>query len=217
MNNIPLEEGRVIDELVDFWQTRYEPRDLIIHLDRLSSTWGSGVGVSFFRQVYKDIRGDKRSEYAASSASEFKQFLEIEYSRQVQIHTERKAKAQAKSEADRRAWMKAETERKAREKAEAEHEAQEEAKRREENERRARADFDALGKQMAKATTRVELVELGQKRADLAPLTGVSYSYKNHCWNCQSSISSDVHAQCPACTYYICSSCGSCLCGFLNY
>jgi len=216
LNKIPLEERRIIDELVDFWQTRYEPRDLITHLDRLSSSWGSGAGASFFRQVYEDVRSGKRSKYTASSASEFKQFLEIEYSRQVQIHVEHKAQAKAKAEADRQAWMKAETEHKVRERAEAERKAQEEAKRREGDERRARADFDALGKQMAKATTRAELVKLGQKRADLAPLTGVSYVYKNHCWKCPNSISSDVHAQCPICTYYICSSCGSCLCGFLN-
>ncbi len=84
---------------------------------------------------------------------------------------------------------------------------------REENERKARADFDALGKEMVKATTRAELVELGRKRADLAAYTGVSYVYENHCWNCKKQISSAIDAQCSDCRFYICSSCGSCFCG----
>ena len=78
--------------------------------------------------------------------------------------------------------------------------------------RRARVDFEALGKEMAKATTRTELVELGRKRADLAPHTGVSYVYENYCWNCRGRISSTIHARCPVCRFYICSSCGSCFC-----
>jgi hypothetical protein len=46
----------------------------------------------------------------------------------------------------------------------------------------ARADFDALGEEMAKATTREEFVELGRKREDLAPYTGICYPYENVCW-----------------------------------
>jgi len=84
------------------------------------------------------------------------------------------------------------------------------------NQRKARADFDALGEEMAKATTRAKLVELGRKRAVLAPHTGVSYNYENHCWNCTAHISSAIHAQCPDCKFYICGSCGSCLCGYSN-
>ena len=197
LDKIPFEERRVIDELVGLWQTRYEPRDLVTHIDRLSGTWGSGIGASFFRQVYEDLRTDKRSKYAAFFASEFKRFLEAEYSQRAQTHAERQAQAQAKANAERQAQAKAEE--------------------REEYERRARADFDALGKEMAKATTRAELVELGRKRADLAPHTGVSYVYTNHCWKCKEHISSAIHAQCSGCRFYICSSCDSCLCGSLNY
>jgi len=82
---------------------------------------------------------------------------------------------------------------------------------------RVRAEFDALGKEMAKATTRTELVELGRRRADMASHTGVSYVYENHCWNCRGPISSAIHARCPVCRFYICSSCGACLCRSPNY
>jgi len=97
---------------------------------------------------------------------------------------------------------------------EAEYRERTKAEEREESERRAKAsdDFNALGKEMAKATTRAELVELGRKRADLAPHTGISYVYENHCWQCKTHISSAIHAQCPNCSFYICSSCGSCFC-----
>lgn len=192
--DMPSEARRVIDELVKFWQSSYEPHDLIIHIDRLTSTWGSGIGVTFFRQVYNDLRTGKRSNYAAFSALEFKQFLETEYSHQAQVHAEHQAIAltQAKAEAERLAQAKAEE--------------------REESERRARANFDALGKEMEKATTREELVELGRKRAALAQFTGRHFVYKNHCWQCGGPISSEVHAWCPSCTFYICT-CGTCLCG----
>jgi hypothetical protein len=73
--------------------------------------------------------------------------------------------------AQRQARVRAATE--AEEKADAERQA------------RARANFDALGEEIAKATTRAELLELGRKRADLAPYTGVSYVYTSHCWNCK--------------------------------
>src|SRR5207253_5994474 len=116
-----------------------------------------------------------------------KQLLEAEY-RQVQ----------AKAEAERQAQAKAEAEAKAKE--------------REEYKKRARANFDALGKEMANATTRAERVELGRNRAALAPYTGVSYVYENHCWNCKQPISSAINAQCLGCGFYICSSCGSCFC-----
>lgn len=204
LDKIPFEEQRVIDEFVDYWQTRHEPRDLATHIDKLPSIFGQHRVRSFFRQVYEDLRTDKRGEYMAFSASEFKRFLETTYSQQAQTPAERQAQVEA--EAKRQAQAKANAERQAQAKKE-----------REEYERWARADFDALGKEMAKATTRAELVELGRKRADLAPHTGISYVYENHCWNCKGHISSAIHAQCPVCKLYICSSCGSCLCGFLNH
>jgi hypothetical protein len=194
VDKIPFEERRVIDELVGLWQTRYEPRDLVTHIDRLSGTWGSGIGASFFRQVYEDLRTNKRDKYATSSSSEFKRFLEAEYNQQAQVDAERQAQAQAKADAERQLH------------------AQAKAKEREEFKRRARAEFEALGKVMAKVTTRAELVELGRKRTKLALYTGISYVYTNHCWNCQSDISSEINARCPACRFYICSSCASCFC-----
>lgn len=187
MDNIPLEEQHVIDELVGLWQTRNEPRDLLTHI-RGTLKPGSYSVTFFFAQVCDDLRTDKHSKYTASSASEFKQFLEAEYRRLDQVNTERQAQAIAekREEQERRARI------------------------REERVRRARADFDALGEEMAKATTRAKLVELGRKRADLAPYTGDPHPYENHCWNCPSRISSTIHARCSVCRWYICSNCGSC-------
>src|ERR1051326_8700277 len=151
----------VIRELVYFYQTLQEPRDLARLINRLPG----GIGASFFRQVNEDLHTDK---FDGISAAEFRQFLVDEYRR--------------------------------------EHE---------ENERRARADFYALGKEMANATTRAELVELGRRRAELAPYTGVSYVYTNHCWKCKGPISSAIHARCSSCGWYICT-CGACGCGNLD-
>lgn len=182
LEEIPLEERRVIGELVEFWQNHRAPRDLVMHINRLFDTWGSGIGASFFQQVYEDLRDGKRSEYPAFSVSQFKCFLEAEYSQPDQTHAERLARLKVKE--------------------------------REEHERMARTDFDALGEQIAKATTRAELVTLGRKRASLAPQTGISYTYENHCWSCGKHISSAIHAQCPDCKFYICGSCSACFCGF---
>jgi hypothetical protein len=192
LDKIPFEEQRVIDELVGLWQTRYEPRDLLAHI---RVTWKPGAGrvTWFFAQVRQDLLNDKHSNYDASSISQFKHFLETEYRRLDQLNTVRQA--QAKTDA----------------------EAQAKAKEQEEHERRAKADFDALGKEMAKATTRAELVELGRKREDLAPHTGDSYVYENHCYNCKRHISSAIHARCSVCGWYICSSCDSCGCGNYSY
>lgn len=205
MDRIPFEEQRVIDELIVLYQTGYEPSELVIHMDRLSGSWGSGIGSSFFRQVYEDLRKGKLSRYDTFSKSDFKRFLEAEFSQQAHEHAMRQAQAQAKADAERQAQAQA----KLLEREEYERRAKAE---REENERRAKANFDALGHEMANATTRAELVELGRKRADLAPHTGVIYVYKNHCWKCKAHISSAIHARCPGCKFYICSSCGSCLC-----
>jgi hypothetical protein len=182
LDEIPFEERRVISELVELWQTGYEPGDLSIHIDRLSRSSRNGMDALFFQQVYANLRADKLSEYVASSASEFQRFLEDEYHQQAKIWNERQARAEVEE--------------------------------REKSKRRARADFDAFGKEMAKATTRAELVELGWKRAALAPHTGIFYVYENHSWNCKKDISSDVNARCPDCGFYICSSCFYCMCGF---
>lgn len=196
LNEIPFEERRIIRELVEFWQTRYEPCNLATHIDRLPAytAWGSGIGTSFFQQVYKDLCNDKRSSYIASSASEFERLLDTEYHLRSQKHAEPQAQAKAQAQAQA-------------EKVQAERQAQ----------ARARANFDALGKEMAKTTIRAELRELGRKREDLAPHTGVFYTYDRHCWYCQVRISSFIVAQCSICRGYICNSCGSCLCGPPGY
>lgn len=190
LDNIPFEEQRVIDELVEFWQNHYAPRDLITHLDRLSGSWGSGIGASFFQKVYEDLRNNQRSKYYASSVFKFKQLLEAEYRQLVNPNAERQAQemVEERERYQRRALA------------------------HEEYVRKAKADFDALGKKMAKATSRAELVELGRKRHDLAQHTGDSYDYENVCWCCHGRISSGIHAQCKVCKFYICGSCGSCLC-----
>jgi hypothetical protein len=126
LDKIPFEEQRVIDELVKLWQTHSVPRDLAMHIDKLPSTWGRHIVRNFFRQVYEDLRTDKRSSYAAFSASvsiirdgrpmktdkrsnyaafsasEFKRLLETEYSQWVQIHAEPQAWAKADAEAKER-------------------------------------------------------------------------------------------------------------------
>lgn len=206
MNEIPFEERRIIRELVELWQTHHEPRGLATHINRLPTytAWGSGIGTSFFRQVYKDLCNDRRSSYIASSASEFERFLEAEYQQRAQKHAE--PQAQAKAQAERLAQV---------EKEQAERLAQAQVEK-EQAQARARAIFDALGKEMEKATTHAERVELGRKRDVLAPATGVFYVYESHCWKCKARISEAIHARCPDCGYYICGSCCSCLCGYTN-
>lgn len=183
MDNIPLEDQLVIDELVGLWQTRSEPNNLLAHI-RGTLKDGCGSITFFFAQVRQNLLTDKHSDYAASSTFEFRQFLEAEYRRLYQPYAERQAKQRA--EIERQAQIKAE------------------------NERRARADFDALGQLLAKSTDRKESIEIARKREDLAPHTGRTFSYENHCWNCKSHISSAIHARCKDCRWYICSSCGSC-------
>lgn len=188
MDKFPFEDQLVIDELVEYWQTGKAPVYLYGHIRDTSKPGGRQICL-FFLKVYKDLYTGKRSQYAALSASEFKQFLEDEYHPLNKQREEWERLARA---------IREENERKAR----AEHE---------ENERKARADFDALGKEMAKATTRKELIELGRKRVALAPYTGTSYVYENHCFRCKRHISSAIHARCPSCGWYICS-CGACGC-----
>lgn len=207
MGNIPLEYQLVIDELVEFWQTHYEPRNLMEHAH---STFRQGCDslTFFFLTVRDDLRTDKRSKYTASSALEFRQFLEVEYRRLYQLCAERQAEAQAKAEAERLAQMKAENERQAQIRAEKERLAQMKP----ENEKRARADFDALGKLMAKATDRKEIMELARKREDLAPYIGILHPYENVCWKCHHRVSSTIHLRCLKCRWLVCSICGSCKC-----
>jgi len=203
LDTIPLEEQRIIDELVELWQTHDESCDLLAHI---RNTLKTGYSVTFFfAQVRNDLRTDKHSKYAASSASVFRQFLEDEYRRVYQPYAVCLARAKAFDEAQ----AKADAERLAKIKAEIERQAQLKA----ENERLARAKFDALGAEMAKATTRAELAELGRKRAYLAQYIVVSPGkYEKHCWNCKSHVSSAIHARCPVCGWYICSSCDACDC-----
>jgi hypothetical protein len=160
---------------------------------------------SFFRLRYEELRKD--SKHAAFSGSEFKQLLEAEY-RQALANEEAERQAQTLAKARAEAERQAQTLAKAR--AEAERQVLAKAEEREASERwvrelygrkaRARADFDALGKEMAQATNRVEPVELGRKRA----------KYENVCWYCLDSISSTIQTRCSVCGWYICSNCGSC-------
>ena len=194
LDNIPFEVQRIIDELVKLLQTHSEPSDLAMHVDTLPSTGGRHIVRNFFRQVYKDLRTDERSSYASFSASEFKILLETEYSQWVQGHPEHQA------------WAKEDTQAKAKE--------------RDEYARKVRAEFDALGKQIAKATTRAELVKLGRRREDLAPYIGIKHPYESHCWNCPSRISSTIHVRCKVCRWFICYRCGSCkkpVCDSISY
>ncbi len=225
LDDIPLEEQHVIDELVGFWQTRYEPRDLTAHIRGTLKTGGPSV-TSFFAKVRDDLRTDKHSMYAASSTFEFRQFLEAEYCRVAKPYAERLARAkefaeaQAKVEAERQAetQMKAELERQAQEIAEAKSlaEAQAKAKEREENQRWLRDYSDTLGKEMAKTTDREKRIELGLKLEAIAPYTGVSYVPERHCKNCSVGISSAINPRCPNCKGYICLNCGTCFCELGN-
>lgn len=194
MDTITLKEQLIIDELVEFWQTHNEPRDLFAHI--CDATLQGFYSLNYFLlTVRTDLRTDKRSKYAASSAFEFRQFLEVEYRRLYQSCAERLAEAQAKAEAERLAQMKAENERQA----------------------QIRADFDALGELMAKTSDRKESMVLARKREDLAPYTGRIFVYENHCWKCKKDISSAIHARCKVCGWYICSTCASCGCGYKEF
>ncbi|EFH86395.1 cell envelope integrity protein TolA [Ktedonobacter racemifer] len=208
MDKIPFEEQRVIYELVEFWKTGEEPRDLIIHIDRLSGSWGSGLGVNIFRKVYADLRANNHRKHGA----ELQQFLESEYLRLAEIHAEQQARAREKAEAAHKAQQRANAERRAQQRAEAERRAQVEAEEHAKRKQNARANFEALGKEMEETTDRAELVRLGIERAHWALYTGIRYDYESHCWHCTHHISSAIQAQCPVCTYYICSNCGSCFC-----
>lgn len=94
MDDIPFEEQRVIDELVELWRTGCEPRALLSHI---RSTWKPGEGkvTWFFAQVYQDLLAGKPSKYLAFSASEFKQCLEDEYRRLAQASTSHQAQVKA--------------------------------------------------------------------------------------------------------------------------
>lgn len=186
MDRIPSDVQQVIDELVKFQHTRREPNMLAKHLNWLPQG-GNGVGAKFFREIYDILRTDA-DQLKHYSESEFKQNLKEEY--------HQLAEAERQAEAERRAWWREEFERLTKEK--------------DDHKKKARAEFDALGKEMAKATTHAKLVELGRKRVKLAPYTGFSYVYENHCWQCHTHISSKIHARCPECRWYICSSCSSC-------
>lgn len=99
MDNIPSEDQLVINELVEFWQTHNEPHKLTAHI-RGTLKQGCTSLTSFFAKVRDDLRADKHSTYAASSASEFRAFLGAEYHRLYNPCVERqKANAQAKVEA----------------------------------------------------------------------------------------------------------------------
>lgn len=203
LDNIPLEEQHIIDELVEFWQNRSEPRDLNAHIVGSLKQGCASITV-FFTTVRFNLRNGIHSTYAASSTIEFRQFLEAEYRRLYQPCAERQAEAQAKAELERQAQAKAEANRLA--------EAQAKAKEREENQRWLRDYFDAIGKEMAKTTDRKERFELGRKRKAIAPYTGVLYDYDKHCKNCFMDISSAINPQCPNCKGYICLNCECCFC-----
>ena len=103
MDNIPVEDQLVIDELVAFWQTHNEPRNLLAHI-RDTLKQGCNSLTFFFATVRDDLRTDKHSKYAASSVLEFRQFLEVECRRLYQPCAERQqAEDQAKTENERRA------------------------------------------------------------------------------------------------------------------
>jgi hypothetical protein len=80
------------------------------------------------------------------------------------------------------------------------------------NQERARADFDALGEEMAKATNRKERIELGRQLKAIAPNTGVSYVPEKHCKNCFVGISKAINPQCLDCKGFICINCECCFC-----
>jgi hypothetical protein len=103
LDNIPFEDRRVIDKLVEFWHTHNEPGDLAMHIARLSGARESGIGYSFFKQVYADLRTGRHSKYVAFSVSEFKRLLEVEYSRLAKRHADLLAGAKAFDEAQAKA------------------------------------------------------------------------------------------------------------------
>ena len=82
LGEIPFEEQRVIDELVEFWQNRSQPPDLAAHIYNLSGVWGNDRGADFIRSVYVNVRTGK-NRYKYAFAFEFKQFLVSVYYKQA--------------------------------------------------------------------------------------------------------------------------------------
>lgn len=224
-DNFPFKEQRVIDELVEFWQTHNEPRDLTARIcDTLNL--GSTSVTSFLAKVRDDLRNNKHSNYTATSASEFRQFLEDEYRPYAERHAKRQAQleagAKAFDEAHATEWaedmMKAELECQAQAKAaEAKRLAEAQAKR-DEYVRKARAEIDVLGMLMVKTPDPNKRRELGRKRVALAQSIGIHLygEYRNHCWSCKMLISSEINVRCPSCTLFICNYCGACFCNRTN-
>lgn len=42
-------------------------------------------------------------------------------------------------------------------------------------------------------------------------------SYHSHCYNCKEAIDGRIQMKCPKCSWYICSNCGACGCGYNDY
>jgi hypothetical protein len=72
---------------------------------------------------------------------------------------------------------------------------------------------------LANQPKEVVRIEFGGKRRAISNISLKTdrISYENHCWNCEDLIYSGINDQCLVCDYYICSSCGSCLCGFKSF
>ena len=68
MDNIPVEDQLVTDELVAFWQTHNEPRNLLAHI-RDTLKQGCNSLTIFFATVRDDLSTDKHSKYAAVLAT----------------------------------------------------------------------------------------------------------------------------------------------------
>ena len=90
MNKIPFEEQRVIDELVDFWQTRKEPSDITTHINDTKHSTGYNT-YSFFKSLYDDLQHGKRKVFTRMSPSEVKISLENKCRQYIRKEQESKA------------------------------------------------------------------------------------------------------------------------------
>ncbi len=183
-----LENCDVLAELAEYWDTGKKSKDLVAHIQGFV---GPAALKDFMLRVFERVSRLGRSAYSI----EFLGYQDNQtgFCQYLLRDVTRAAMEREREEAKRAA-----------------------IKREEEAKEKARADFEALGKRMSVATSHEELVALGRQRAEIAPLTGHQFTYRNHCWKCKERISSEVNAQCPVCKFYICSDseCGECLCGF---
>jgi len=195
MANLTTRQSEAVTTLLSLWRTGTIPP----HAFTKMATVESEALVRFLQKVYWDLRFNGHAAFPFDDEVAFQRYL----IQNIETIPQQEA-VQKAQEAARRAQAAAE---------EAVRQAQAEA----EAKAKAPALFAALGWQMASTTARETLVQLTRERVDLMkaypelfPFPRVPAKYQNQCWQCRLFITSNVHARCPVCHWYICT-CGACM------